>query len=538
MPRQPIKRPSPTTPTSLSPLTDRTSTHQNVPSDGTARVFAPALSRLMVENPSMLVRLQRTIGNRTASRMIQRKIMNTTHDVPLTPAAAIKAVTKIPTSRMKLHDSVKKADKNVTRAKQVTAMIAKKSLRPKGGRSGDIPPIVGGMAKAEQEILNGIHMKKYFDAGHLIADELTSGDDRPANRSFELDNLAPQHSGFNQEAYRVMERKVRRWANYSNKVTLETTLTYEDDYEVTIRHLIHNEIIKEDDFDTYSQPQGLTQDAKVTIPRRIPQTWKLKANVQSYKRTGKKQTKSANDKRAALGRFNRQIPHPVYHDDLPLSNQIGVGTGYNFTLPKSGKTPVMSTPKAPPRGRGRGKSVSTKHTPKALLHQYTDKSTAISGKQWTPTGQISELDVETLIKKTYPNIQDNILISLKNGVNVEQIELMISDVEQIDLAKAEQLYEKSPQSLSKPSSKDKPALLAYYKEAGEWFSSVQQKNDKAKRQKILDAITQSHDPIQKLEFVRNYLAVIKAALEAVYAEKWVVQEQIRLNDEINLEGLS
>lgn len=359
-----------------------------------------ALTGQALRNPHDILQLQRAIGNRAVQRMmgqkraIQRALQVTADTLP-TPAGQVKRLTGA--SNMKKDLSLPGGRvEDTDRPVEVKTTVTSATLRPGEREKASILSAVTGMARDEQKILKGVATNKYFDAGHLIADELVAGDPTVGeDGSFTFGNLAPQQSTFNQVSYRVFEGKIRRWAEWGNTVEVTTTLTYEGDYTVTNQELTDNGVVKN------PIPNNNLANA-TTIPRRVPQTWKIHARIVGYKRGPKSSITEGQTRNKYQQGLN-------YGDPLPGS-AVPAGTGHKFKL---GKESLKS---------GTGQPLS-KPTDNAAIAQGKDpanntdsvvKEKEMVGKQWTPTNNPSLDEIMSIIKASYPKLTNDELRYLLN----------------------------------------------------------------------------------------------------------------------------
>lgn len=249
------------------------------------------------------------------STTVQRWALTKEHSDNLeTPSQIIKNKLGIAAVNQNLPGS--KPGGQLERAKEVKAVITAKTLRTDDrGKSSNLEKITA-MARAEEMILQGADMKGYYDAGHLVADQLIDGDpNKSGDGSFELWNLAPQATEFNAPTYAtIFENEVRnavlapsptatavptppapamaapipsmpqtakkRKLNTSSAASdveahLTVQVSYPADYNVTPEQLIRNRVIRAD------QVKPKDQLTPLTIPRRIPNQWTAKAELKN-----------------------------------------------------------------------------------------------------------------------------------------------------------------------------------------------------------------------------------------------------------------
>ncbi len=171
------------------------------------------------------------------------------------------------------------------RAESITADIDKFSVS-NATRKDDKTKLskITGMARDEAFILIGADPQKFYDAGHLVGDQLLKG--LGDQYSFELKNLAPQASNFNSPAYaNVMEEPIKNEATNGKKIQITVDLTYPKAYTVPISTIIDRHIVdvakrnSDDTVDIKGGKKGVNPSDNITFPRRIPKQWKMTAKV-------------------------------------------------------------------------------------------------------------------------------------------------------------------------------------------------------------------------------------------------------------------
>lgn len=328
-----------------------------------------------------ILSLQRVAGNRLVTQLlatlpeaptIQRVVLKKLDAPKLkTPPGAIKDAIGLPANRLTLPGRPPVGD--VERPKKVSAEVDKHSLRDGDRADAPILSQVTAMARSEQVILQGRARDKFFDAGHLIGDQLISQGDEM--RSFTYWNLAPQISPFNTPAYSTFEGRVKAWAQRGHKVEVTVTVDYPDSgtYEVSAQHLVDNGVIPSDELaqpaqTTAAKPtrgkrsrsKGVDPATPIEIPRRIPDKWELNAVIQDYEPTGTHSKTSYPGKRVL---------------DMSAAT-TPIGDPYAFAVQTRQK------PASGQKGR---------------------KEKLIVGKQWVPkVGEIDRADVLSLIAGTFP----------------------------------------------------------------------------------------------------------------------------------------
>lgn len=143
---------------------------------------------------------------------------------------------------------------------------------------------VTGMARNEEYLLLGSDLKGFYQAGHLIGDQLIG----EVEDSFELFNLAPQVAEFNSPVYLNLMENVIRAAAANNKVMLKVELGYpsgDNNINLTVSDLLNRGVIdQESSFgNDVKIKNGKTAklDDIVSIPRRIPNRWRMISKVEN-----------------------------------------------------------------------------------------------------------------------------------------------------------------------------------------------------------------------------------------------------------------
>lgn len=146
---------------------------------------------------------------------------------------------------------------------------------------------ITGMARDEAFILLGVDPQKFYDAGHLVGDQLLKK--LGAKYSFVPKNLAPQTSAFNSPAYaNIMEEPIKAAAEAGKTIDMQVALEYPKPYTVPVSTILNRGIIEDEKY-TVDEIAGtatigskvLKLDDQLTFPRRIPKKWALTANVKS-----------------------------------------------------------------------------------------------------------------------------------------------------------------------------------------------------------------------------------------------------------------
>ncbi|OIJ43537.1 eCIS core domain-containing protein [Massilia timonae] len=296
--------------------------------DGMASRHADAfrLSGGQPENP----------GTRNATEPVQRMVC-TTDQLP-TPSGVIKDHTGQPGNSQLLPGS---QPMSAVRPRTVTATIDQNTIRD-GDRAKDgVLSKVTAMARAEQRILQGADMQKFYDAGHLVGDQLIG----KKIDSFVYGNLAPQVSTFNTPAYSGVESGIAAFAKQGFSYQVSVSVDYPPDYSVTVAHLKKRGIIAQS-----SKPDNHV----LKIPRRIPDKWSLSAKFSQS-----------------------NIGAPVH---VP-SGHLGATT-----------SPTLGAP------------FSMDHGVIVDANQMLSHGTYASGLQWYPREDISAPDLVSLLSKNFEDL--------------------------------------------------------------------------------------------------------------------------------------
>lgn len=450
-------------------------------------------------SPKDIIRLQRTIGNQatqrllrsdgttshlSASRSLQRNFVSQKAPELPTPAGAVKKATGM---RAKFPKAVGPVDEEIARPEEVTAEIDEDTLRTDKRAVDGILSNVTGMARDEQAVLKGSSTDKYYDAGHLIADELIGG----AKDSFEYFNLAPQHAQFNQKSYRIFESKVKRWARWGNTITLTAKLQYESPFEVTVGSLIDSGLIEEDKLNTLKKAKSKAdKNTKIKIDRRVPSSWSLSAAMEDYKKDESLAAKKPKQKRDDYSKRDD------YAD--PLATNIGFSKGHQFNIPKATK--------------------GTMPDPKDNKKTVPTKSKAIEGKQWIPSDILEYNELVEYVQKTYPKMTENLIKQVVNSTGVIKVD--ISQLDELLDVKATPL-EEILTAYKTDTKKEKPKVLSeqvtYYTEAKAWMEK-KKLGLEVKREKDKKELTSAVGHEARLNATLAYLTTLKEIRKSELSE--------------------
>ncbi len=203
--------------------------------------------------------------------VIQRKFTMIKAPALPTPAEAIKRATGIGLNQQLLPGTSARRLGEIQRPESVTATVTKGSIRTDAREKASELSVVTAMARAEQFLLQGVDLQKFYDAGHLIGDQLIG----KTINSFEYFNLAPQVSQFNTPVYSATETDIRDVAQtHKEGVEVKVDLSYLPDYTVKVADLVRRPVIPQNSSYTQTDLQKT-----VTIARRIPIQWHFHAKT-------------------------------------------------------------------------------------------------------------------------------------------------------------------------------------------------------------------------------------------------------------------
>jgi hypothetical protein len=312
----------------------------------------------------LLLGLQRSLGNRSTTTLIQSQLpneMSSAGDVGATPIVRRRIVSKqsekLPTQAgvLKKELGVNAKDQglpgkqglaDVERPRQVVAEVDAASIRDTDRVKDSILSTVTSMARGEQFLLQGADLKKFFDAGHLIGDQLVG----KTTDTFEYWNLAPQVSEFNTPRYSATETVIRQAAKQGQTVQVNVILNYPSDYLLTVDQLKGRSAIP--------QSVNRTGTNQVRFSRRIPHTWEL---------------------RAVLMGTHVSTPVP---ESTPILGDALLGSPYTIEVV----------------------SYTTAASAGLAGLQINQQSHRLVARQWAPSGKLDAKDVLSYLQKTYPEI--------------------------------------------------------------------------------------------------------------------------------------
>jgi len=307
--------------------------------------------------------LQRAAGNRAVAQhlvrvvptgvAVQRKITESVAPELSTPAQVIKDGVGTNIGAQNLPGTA--GGGTIGRPTKIVAEISKKTIRKDERQKSSVLAKITSLARAEQMLLQGADMKKFFDAGHLVGDQLI-GTSEPSG-SFEPKNLAPQVSAFNTPNYSAVEGDIRMAAAAGAKIRMEVALTYPGDYTLSTTDLVKRGVIT----------AGPTTPKNLTFARRIPVTWSMHAISEAKPKSKATRTD-------------------------PAQAEPRLGSPYVFhTQLYKAKYPDRATP---------------------LL--LVDKDTwRVTARQWSPTSGMSREDAISVLANTFPDLGSPLEVAQK-----------------------------------------------------------------------------------------------------------------------------
>ncbi|MGQ3013550.1 MAG: eCIS core domain-containing protein [Flavobacteriales bacterium] len=215
------------------------------------------------------------------------------------------------------------------RASALTALISKDTVGDEARlkSNGNLSKTTG-MARDEAFILMGADPKKFYDAGHLIGDQLLKKLGK--TYSFVMKNLAPQTAGFNAPSYsELMENPIKAQAAKGKTIEMNVQLTYPQNYTVSLEHIIKRGIVsvaKDHGNNTVDIKDGkkkLDKNMQLSFPRRIPKKWQL--NAKEVSKTPKTLAKFEKDK------SDKAFVNMV-DDSAKLKDNLALNRPYNFYI--------------------------------------------------------------------------------------------------------------------------------------------------------------------------------------------------------------
>ncbi|MBD2505295.1 eCIS core domain-containing protein [Anabaena azotica] len=296
------------------------------------------------------VKVAKTASQAQNLSTIQRKFVDIQSDPLPTPAEAIRKATNVPLKEQLLPGTTARRLGNYERPKSITALVDARSIREGEREKATELSVVTAMARAEQYLLQGVDLQKFYDAGHLIGDQLIAG----TTNSFQYYNLAPQVSQFNTPVYSATENQIKETARSGSEVCVKVDLTYPSDYQLTIADLVKRPVIS-------NKPKydAIYLNTAITIPRRIPTKWHMTAWTTG---TMAPTTRQHGTMSPTLGQpFGVEIQDAV----VPVTQVQQVG----------------------------GPSMRVNFNERQLI-----------GVQWSPSSSVSKEDIISLLVKTFPDV--------------------------------------------------------------------------------------------------------------------------------------
>lgn len=247
---------------------------------------------------------------------------------------------------------------------------------------------ITGMARDEAFILLGVDPQKFYDAGHLVGDQLLKN--LGAKYSFVPKNLAPQTSAFNSPAYaNIMEEPIKAAAEAGKTIDMQVGLEYPKSYTVPLSTILNRGVVEDDKY-TIDETAGtakigdkvLKLDTLLTFPRRIPKKWSLTAAVKSGTDTLPAFTQNKTDK---------SVRRLVNGPDLDVKN-LSLKIPYKYSVEgidmSSLKVVVDPTP--------------------ATISFAEVRSRILNARQWKPPveSKLNKHELAGALNYFFPNVED------------------------------------------------------------------------------------------------------------------------------------
>lgn len=247
---------------------------------------------------------------------------------------------------------------------------------------------ITGMARDEAFILLGVDPQKFYDAGHLVGDQLLKK--LGPKYSFVPKNLAPQTSAFNSPAYaNIMEEPIKAAAEAGKTIDMQVALEYPKSYTVPLSTILNRGVVEDEKY-TIDETTGtakigdrvLKLDTPLTFPRRIPKKWSLTAAVKSGADTLPAFTQSKADKSV-----RRLVDAP----DLDVKN-LSLKIPYKYSvegIDMSNLTVVVDT------------------TPVTISFAEV-RSRILKARQWKPPveSKLNKHELAGALNYFFPNVED------------------------------------------------------------------------------------------------------------------------------------
>jgi len=245
-----------------------------------------------------------------------------------TPASAIMKALDLYKNQLYLPDDKVPASPE-TRAKVVRASIDKNSVKKEKRKKSGLLSKITAMARAEQYIMQGADLLKFYDAGHLVADQLLRGS---GIESFEMWNLAPQVSALNSPTYAyIVEEEAVAAANAGAEVEMKVSVEYPTDtYKVPLQTLMSRKMVPFTPVNSANVQIGAKVypiSKEITIPRRIPGRWRAKTKVV----TGPPTDPTNKDLRATKQPAGRGKLAANFVSDISTAQPL-IGLPFHFTV--------------------------------------------------------------------------------------------------------------------------------------------------------------------------------------------------------------
>lgn len=330
------------------------------------------------------------LGNAALTPVVQRAgFVANTSPSEATPLSVITAKTGVNAGDVNLPYIIGIAS-NEEKAVSITADIDSTSVSDaeRKDKKSALSKITG-MARDEEFILLGADLQKFYDAGHLIGDQLLKG--LGEQYSFEPKNLAPQASNFNAPVYsNVMENPIKQNAENGKTIHMKVDLEYPDPYKVPFSTIIDRGIVEESSRDNENgtvDVKGGNKNIKLTdeltFPRRIPKRWKMSAKETTGKTLS--EIRKRKDDKSVKG---------FEYDKSQIGEGISLSKPYGFSV--EGVKLNTSTILAP---ESDGDDIKFQEVQERI----------IEARQWTPPtdDQITKEELAGALKSYFPSIDSD-----------------------------------------------------------------------------------------------------------------------------------
>jgi hypothetical protein len=259
----------------------------------------------------------------------------------------------------------------IPRAEHVTAVVTEKGRVNERAESENMKKITG-LARGEAKMVLGANIPAYYQAGHLIGDQLFGAETGVDTMAFH--NLAPQYGGFNTPAYaQIMEAPVAALQKgLAAEVDMAVRLEYPGDtYRVSVADLIRRKVVSQ--YNVTAGGKNLQANDTLEFPSRIPKTWKLDVTVKDGRQLG-------------TGVFSRGVGTAGQKHqpglDVNTADAPGFGKGFAFVVQNAAETQLgLSVPESTTR--------------------------SLAGVQWFPPRDGPRVvDILTSIENIFPELKE------------------------------------------------------------------------------------------------------------------------------------